>query len=401
MSLECDEQGQDGQNQGCECESSCNAASHLYSDVATDVPRLLHRPGSSATGRYNTPMQAFIVKEHGGVERLERIDLPEPQPGPHAVVQLRATSLNHLDVWVRRGVPGHRFPLPLVPCSEGSGTIVSIPEGDHGLGPGDEVIIAPGYSCGECDRCVAGEDNLCSAFGILGESADGTCRERMAVPVRNLLRKPGNLSHHEAATIALDFQTSWHMLMGRAALRFGESVLVQAGGSGVGSAAIQIAKLLGCRVITTVGSERKAAKARAIGADEVILYNSDDVGRRVRELTNKRGVDVVVEHVGADTWDGSVRSLARGGRLVTCGATTGADVSINLRLLFFRNLSVLGSTMGSLSELRTVLDLFERGMLRPSLDRVLPISEIAKGHELLESRSVFGKIALDLAEGSW
>lgn len=346
-------------------------------------------------------MQAFIVKEHGGTDRLERTILPPPEPGAHALVQLHAASLNHLDIWVRRGVPGHRFPLPLIPCSEGAGTILSVPDGPHGFRPGDEVIIAPGVSCGACDRCVAGEDDLCDRYGILGESLDGTCREQMAVPVRNLLRKPSNLTMHEAAAVALDFQTAWHMLMSRAGLRFGETVLVQAGGSGVGSAAIQIARLSGCRILTTVGSEEKARKARELGADEVILYRTENVAARVREITGRRGVDVVVEHVGADTWEGSLRSLARGGRLVTCGATTGAEVSLNLRALFFKNLSVIGSTMGRISELRAVLRLFERGMLQPSVDRVMPVSDIASGHQLLEERAVFGKIVLDLAEGSW
>ena len=348
-------------------------------------------------------MHAFVVKEHGGSERLERVSLPEPVESSEgrALVDIRAASLNHLDIWVRRGVPGHRFPLPLVVCSEAAGVVVSVPEGTHGFEPGDEVIVAPGVSCGICDRCVAGEDELCPGYGILGESLDGTCRQRMGVPLRNLMRKPAGLSMHEASTVALDFQTAWHMLVTRAGIRFGETVLVQAGGSGVGSAAIQIARLFGCRVLTTVGSHEKAKRVRALGADEVILYRNEDVARSVRELTDRRGVDVVVEHVGAETWEGSIRALARGGRLVTCGATTGAEAAINLRVLFFKNLSILGSTMGRLSELRTVLALFEKGMFVPSVDRILPVREIAKGHALLEERAVFGKIALDLSEESW
>lgn len=346
-------------------------------------------------------MQAIIVREHGGGERLERTHLPEPDVGDGIVVQLHNISLNHLDIWVRRGVPGHRFPLPLIPCSEGSGTVLSVPPGVTRFAPGDEVIVVPGASCGECDRCVAGEDNLCISYGIRGEASDGTCRERILLPSRGLLPKPSTLSFAEASAVALDFQTAWHMMIARGALRFGETVLVQAGGSGVGSAAIQIARLHGCRVITTVGSERKGAAARDLGADEVIRYREEDVPARVREITGRRGVDLVVEHVGAATWEGSMRSLARGGRLVTCGATTGADARINLRALFFKNLSVLGSTMGTLSELRTVLALFDRGVFRPVVDRVLPVREIAEAHRLIEQREIFGKVVLDVSAESW
>lgn len=348
-------------------------------------------------------MRGYLIREHGGLERLERAELPEPVLAPgSALVEVRALGLNHLDVWVRRGVPGHRFPLPLVPGSEVAGVIVELSQGYAGdLEVGAEVIVAPGFSCGSCDACIRGEDDLCATFGISGESRDGGASERIAVPLRNLMRKPSNLSLHEAAAVALDFQTAWHMLVARARVRFGETVLVQAGGSGVGSAAIQIARVHGCRILTTVGSEEKAVRARALGADEVILYRKEDVSARAREMTSRRGVDVVVEHVGADTWQGSVRSLARGGRLVTCGATTGADVGVNLRALFFKSLSLLGSTMGTLSELRTVLSLMERGLLTPVLDRVLPVREIAGAHRLIEERALFGKVVLDVGDPSW
>lgn len=348
-------------------------------------------------------MRGYLIREHGGLDRLERTELPEPAVASGvALVKVHALGLNHLDVWVRRGVPGHRFPLPLIPGSEVAGTILEMPSDYAGdLRSGDEVIVAPGFSCGVCGACTRGEDDLCPAYGISGESRDGGACERIAVPVRNLLRKPDSLSMHEAAAVALDFQTVWHMLVSRARIRFGENVLVQAGGSGVGSAAIQIARLHGCRILTTVGSEEKAAKARELGADEVILYEIENVASRVKELTSKKGVDVVVEHVGANTWEGSVRALARGGRLVTCGATTGAEVKVNLRALFFKSLSLLGSTMGTLAELRTVLSLADRGLLAPVLDRVLPVREIGKAHQLIEERKLFGKVVLDAGDGSW
>lgn len=348
-------------------------------------------------------MQGYLIRDHGGPERLERVELQPPSPpATGAIVRVQAVGLNHLDVWVRRGVPGHRFPLPLVPGSEAAGVIHSLPTDYQGaLRIGQEVIVAPGWSCGACEACEAGEDELCPDYHILGESIDGGGRELMSVPLRNLLPKPARLSIHEAAASALDFQTAWHMLIARAGLRFGETVLVQAGGSGVGSAAIQIARLHGCRIITTTGSGEKAERARKLGADEVILYRQENVPTRVRELTNRRGVDVVVEHVGADTWEGSVRSLTRGGRLVTCGATTGAEAAINLRVLFFKSLSLLGSTMGRLDELRTVLGLMDRGLLEPVVDRVLPIREMAEAHRLIEERALFGKVVLDAREGSW
>lgn len=348
-------------------------------------------------------MHAFVIREHGGLDRIERAQpaLPVPASG-EALVEVRAVGLNHLDVWVRRGVPGHQFPLPLIPGSEIAGVVREIGDSDSsGIRAGDEVIVAPGFSCGVCARCVAGHDDLCPSFGIRGESADGGGAQFVVVPVRSLLRKPAGLSMHEAAAAALDFQTAWHMLVNHARLRFGESVLVQAGGSGVGSAAIQIAKLHGCSIITTAGSRMKADRALDLGADHVILYRDEDVAKRVKDLTARRGVDVVVEHVGADTWEGSMRALARGGRLVTCGATTGADVSINLRALFFKQLSVIGSTMGTMEELRTVLALMDRGSLRPVVDRVLPIREMAEAHRLIEERALFGKVVLDAGEESW
>jgi len=339
-------------------------------------------------------MKAIVVREHGGVDRLERAEVPDPVAGPgEVIVAPRAVALNHLDIWMRRGVPGHKFPLPLVAGAEVSGVIEEIAPNDRWR-PGDEVIVAPGFSCGLCTACLSGNDSLCPGFGIFGETRNGGLADKMVVPVRNLLRKPPSLSFAEAAAVPLDFQTAWHMLVARAQLRPGETVLVQAGGSGVGSAAIQIAKLWGAVVFATVGSPEKAERARQLGAAETILYRETDFAAEVRRLTSKRGVDVVVEHVGGETFEKSVRALARGGRLVTCGATAGAEATINLRQVFFKLLSILGSTMGSLAELHEVLRHVEAGRLRPVIDRVLPLEEIAQAHTLLESRQAFGKIVL-------
>ena len=341
-------------------------------------------------------MKAIVVEKHGGTEELHMKDVPPPDPGGGALVRVHAVALNHLDLWVRRGVPGHKFPLPLIPGSEVSGVIEALPPNTTVWKVGDPVVVSPGISCGMCSACLAGRDPLCSAFEILGENRNGGCAELLAVPVRNLLAKPEGLSFAEAAAIPLDFLTAWHMLISRAELRPGETVLIHAGGSGVGSAGIQIAKLWGARIITTVGSPEKETRARELGADEVIQYRQVDFLQEVKRLTARRGVDVVFEHVGADTFERSVRSLARGGRLVTCGATTGAEVTINLRLIFFKLLSILGSTMGSLSELHEIMKLVEQKRLRAVVDRVLPLDEIATAHDLLESRQIFGKVVLQV-----
>ena len=340
-------------------------------------------------------MKAILIREHGGVDKLTMTDLPDPTARTgEAIVRVRAVALNHLDIWLRRGVPGHTFPLPMIPGSEVAGVIESVD--DPRWKAGDEVIVAPGYSCGLCVACLSGNDPLCRNFGLFGETVSGGAAEKIAVPVRNLIRKPASLSFAEAAAIPLDMLTAWHMLIARAQLRPGETVLVQAGGSGVGSAAIQIAKLWDATVYTTTSTADKASRAKALGADETILYTEVDFLDEVRRLTKKRGVDIVFEHVGGETFERSLRALARGGRLVTCGSTSGAEVTVNLRLIFFKLLSILGSTMGSLAELHEIMKFVEAGKLRPVIDRVLPLSEVAEGHRILEAREAFGKIVFEV-----
>ena len=342
-------------------------------------------------------MRAIVIREHGGTDRLERAELPDPDPhAGEAIVRVRAVALNHLDLWVRRGVPGHKFSLPIIPGAEVAGLIEQVAENDRGWKAGDEVLIAPGYSCGLCFACLSGNDPLCLSSGIFGENRNGGCAEKIAVPIRNLLPKPAALSFVQAAALPLDMLTAWHMLVARARLRPGETVLVHAGGSGVGSAAIQIAKLWGATVFATAGSAEKAERAKELGAEQTILYRETDFLGEVRRLTNKRGVDVVFEHVGAETFDRSLKSLARGGRLVTCGATTGGEATINIRLIFFKLLSILGSTMGSLAELHEIMRHVEAGRLRPVVDRVLPLDQIAEGHRVLEEREAFGKVVLEV-----
>jgi len=340
-------------------------------------------------------VRALVVRAHGGPEVLRFEERPLPEPGPGEVrVRVRAVALNHLDLWVRKGVPGHTFPLPIVPGSDVAGTVDAVGPGVEGLETGQAIVVGPGLSCGLCRPCRAGEEPLCPQYGILGESRDGGCAEALVVPRRNLYPMPGNLSFEQAAAVPLVFLTAWHMLVSRARLRPGETVLVHAAGSGVSSAAIQIARLFGARVIATAGTEAKCRRAAELGADLVVPYRERDFVAEVRRFTDKRGVDVAVDHVGAETLERTIRCLARGGRYVTCGATSGFELKTDFRLVFFKSLSILGSTMGSGHELASILDLVAAGRLRPVVDRILPLDQAAEGHRLLESREVFGKIVL-------
>jgi NADPH:quinone reductase-like Zn-dependent oxidoreductase len=342
-------------------------------------------------------MRCVVVREHGGIDVLRPEERPVPEPGPGQVrVRLRAIGLNHLDTWVRRGVPGHTFPLPLIPSSDGAGVVDALGPGALAAGckEGDAVVVLPGVSCGACEPCQSGLDQLCRRYHILGESCDGTCAEHVCVPVANVAPMPKDLSPEQAACIGLVFQTAWNMLVRRAELRAGETVLVHAGLSGVGSAAVQIASMLGARVLATAGGPEKCARVQALGAHHVIDYRAKDFVAEVRALTGKAGVDVVFEHVGEATFAGSLKCLARGGRVVTCGATTGGDVRVSLHAIFFKSLSILGSTMGSKGDLRTILRLVEHGRLRPVLDRTLPLAQVGEAHRLLEAREAMGKLVL-------
>ncbi len=340
-------------------------------------------------------MKAVVIPEHGGPEVLRITDMPEPKIAPNEVlVRVRACALNHLDLWVRRGLPGITFPLPLIPGSDISGEIVQAGELVANVKPGDAVLLAPGVSCGHCVACSAGNDNMCRKYAALGYGQNGGCAELVKAPGVNAIPIPAGLSFEEAAAVPLVFLTAWHMLVTRAALKPGEDVLVLGAGSGVGSAAIQIAKLMGARVMATAGSPEKLEKARALGADEVVDHSKQNISTEVRRWTARRGVDVVFEHVGEATWEQSIASLATGGRLVTCGATTGFDAKLDLRFLFVKQLSLLGSYMGSRGELYTVIKLIGERKLHAVIDRVLPLSEAVKAHTLLERREQFGKIVL-------
>jgi NADPH:quinone reductase-like Zn-dependent oxidoreductase len=343
-------------------------------------------------------MKGFRVSRHGGPEALEWGEWPDPVAGPGEVlIRVRACALNRLDLWVRDGVPGHRFPLPLVPGAEMAGDVLALGPGVTGPAPGTPVLVGAGVSCGVCAQCCAGRDPLCARFGLLGEDRDGGYAELAAVPARNLFAIPAGLSHIEAAAIPLVFLTAWHMLASRARLEMHEDVLVHAAGSGVSSAAIQIAALLGARrILATASTEEKGAKARALGATDLIDSRAPELARAVRAATGGRGVDVIVDHVGGEAFEQSLRCLARGGRIVLCGSTAAPEAKINLRALFFKLQSVLGSTMGSNAELAALLPWFERGRLKPVVAKVLPLAAAREAQELLASRTQFGKIVLEV-----
>ena len=340
-------------------------------------------------------MKAIIFHQHGTPEVLKYKDAPEPSIRPNeAIVRVKACALNHLDLWVRRGIPGVPIPLPHIPGSDVSGEIVQIGADVTVVRVGQKVVLAPGVTCGKCAACISGQDNRCRQFTNLGYLIDGGCAEFVRAPEVNCLPYPENLSFEEAASIPLVFQTAWHMLVARAELQPGEDILVLGAGSGVGSAAIQIAKFLGARVLATASTDEKVQKAKQLGADHFINHKTQKIRDEVHRITKKRGVDIVFEHVGTATWDDSLASLAAGGRLVTCGATTGYDAKVDLRFLFSRQLSLLGSYMGTKSELHTVMKLVTAGHLRPIVDRVFPLAEAAAAHAYLESSSQFGKVVL-------
>ncbi len=340
-------------------------------------------------------MKAVIFNEHGGANVLRYEDRPDPSIKANEVlVEVRACALNHLDVWVRGGLPGIEIPLPHILGNDIAGVVREVGEVVDWVRMGDEVMLQPGVSCGHCRECLRGADNLCAHYDILGYRRDGGYAELVSAPAVNVIPKPKNLSWAEAAALPLVTVTAWHMLVTRACVQPGEDVLVHAAGSGVGTIGIQIAKLRGARVIATAGSDEKLQKAKELGADEVVNYTRADWPKEIRRLTERSGVDVVFEHTGAETWEGSILSMAKNGRLVTCGATSGYDARTDIRQLFYRHLTLLGSFMGSKSELLDAMKFIERGQIRAVVDRTLPLAEARRAHELMEDRAQFGKLVL-------
>ena len=340
-------------------------------------------------------MKAVIFREHGGAEVLEPAEVADPKIKANEVlVEVRACALNHLDVWVRAGLPNVQIPLPHILGNDIAGVVREAGELVNWIKPGAEVMLHPGVSCGHCSACLRGQDNFCPEYDIIGYRRDGGYAELVAVPGVNVIPKPKNIGWEEAAALPLVTLTAWHMLVTRANVQPGEDVLIHAAGSGVGSLGIQVAKLRGARVITTASSDEKLAKAKDLGADEVINYTRADWPKEVKRLTEGKGVDVVFEHTGAETWTGSIASVKSGGRVVTCGATSGFDARTDIRQIFYRQLTILGSFMGAKAELLEAMKFVAGGAIRAIVDQSMPLAEAHRAHELIENRAQFGKLVL-------
>jgi NADPH:quinone reductase-like Zn-dependent oxidoreductase len=340
-------------------------------------------------------MKAVRLHQPGSADNYTYEDAPDPSPGPGEVlVRVRAVALNHLEAWAAKAPPSVRYDAPRILGADVAGIIEACGPGVRSAAPGAEVILHPGVSCGVCARCLDGEDNLCAQYHLIGQGRDGGLAEFLVVPEANVFAKPANLSFEDAASIPLVFTTALHMILTRAHLRFGETVLVNAAGSGVGVAAIQVAKLHGARVIASAGSDEKLAKARDLGADEAINYSTHDLADEARALTGGRGVDMVVENVGAEVMEKSIKALARNGRVVTCGATAGNNATFNVSRFFLAQQTIYGSFMGTKAEMLRYIDCFGDGRLRPVVDTVFPLKDAPRAVARLLQREQFGKIVL-------
>jgi NADPH:quinone reductase-like Zn-dependent oxidoreductase len=340
-------------------------------------------------------MQAVQFTEHGDRDVIEYGEFPDPEPDRNeAVIDVKAGALNHLDIFTRRGMPGLDLEMPHIPGSDAAGVVEEVGEDVTRVEPGDRVAVTAGVSCGECEFCRHGEHSLCENYHLIGEHVRGVHSERAAVPAANLVPVPDNIDWETAAAAPLTFQTAWRMLMTRADLETGESVLVLGASGGVGQAAVQIADYTGAEVYATASTDEKLDHAEALGADHTINYEENDFASEMRELTDGRGVDVVVDYIGPATWDDSTKCLTKGGRLVTCGATTGPKAETNINRVFWKQIDILGSTMATLGEVDDVLSLVWDGTFEPQVRDTLPMSEATRAHEMLEEREGFGKVVV-------
>lgn len=346
-------------------------------------------------------MRAVRVNAHGGLEALQMESLAVPEPGPGEVrVRVAWSALNHLDVWVRQGVPGHKFPLPMTPGCDFSGTVDALGAGVNGWAEGARVCVAPGFATPSSAEAAGGQQQLARDYGIYGETCNGGNADYAVVRAENLIAVPDAFPLDQAAAFPLTFLTAWHMVVERCRLQPWEKVLVHAAGSGVSVAAVQIAKRVGADVMITAGTDEKVARGLANGADCGVNYAREDWAKRAKEWTGRRGLDVIVDHVGRDTLPQGVWLLGKGGRLVTCGVTSGAQMELNFAPIFFKSLSVLGSTMGGLGEMKRVAELVFAGKLKPLIDSRFPLAQVREAHAKMGSREVFGKILLEVGGGA-
>jgi NADPH:quinone reductase-like Zn-dependent oxidoreductase len=339
-------------------------------------------------------MKAVVIHEHGDIDQLRYEDHPVPAiRADEVLVEVKAIALNHLDIWVRKGVASSKLVMPHILGSDAAGVVSAVGDLVGNVKAGDRVLLAPGWGCGRCEYCFAGDENLCRDYKVLGENTPGVYAQYARAPGANALIIPDGLTFEEAAAIPLVFLTAWHMLVHQVKIQPGETVLILAAGSGVGSAGIQIAKLYGARVIATASTDAKLQKARELGADDVINYQTHDFLEEVKRLTSKRGVDIVFEHVGKATWDKSIKALRKGGRLVTCGASSGYEAITDLRYVFFKEIKIFGNFMGRRDGLQKALQFFP-DRLKPVIDTTFALKDAAKAHARLMNREQFGKVIL-------
>lgn len=344
-------------------------------------------------------MKAVILKSWGGPENLAYTEVTNPRPGRNEVLlRVRYCALNRLDLWVRNGIPAYKIPLPHILGSDVSGEVVEVGAETVAVKTGDRAAVAPGRSCGTCEQCLSGTDNLCRAFGVIGENGGpGGYAELLVVPEKYLLPIPNSMSFETAAAFPLTYLTAWHMLMTLGRCGPGQWVLVQGAGSGVGTAAIQIAKLAGASVLAVSRDEETLARAKSLGADAGVLAGKEDIAKAVRTRTDGKMADLAFEHVGPATFNASLKSLKPGGTLVTCGATTGPEVTLSLPHLFVKQWKIMGATMGTLAETRLVARLVAEGKLTPQIDRTFELRDARAAHDYLAAGRHFGKVLLKAA----
>ena len=342
-------------------------------------------------------MKAIGFYEHGDIDQLKTIELPQPEPGPAEVlINVKAVALNHLDLWVLGGLPGLNLEMPHIGGSDIAGLIAGLGDGVAGLQVGQRVVVNPTLSCGDCEWCRQGEDSLCDQFGVIGEHNRGGMAEYVVVPARNVMPMPDEFPFVEAAAAPLVFLTAWRALITRGQVRPGEDVLILGASGGVASAAIQVARLAGANVYAVTSSPEKAEKARALGADWVVDRTQQNWSKAVFGATNRRGVDLVLENVGAATWFDSLRSAKKGGRIVTYGATSGPRPQTDIRYIFWKQLSILGTTMSTRSEFHDVMNLVWQGELEPVVDSVFPMEQAQAAYRRLQAGEQFGKVVIEI-----
>lgn len=345
-------------------------------------------------------MKAVVIHEHGGMGQLRIEEVPEPKfTEDEVVLKVHSTGLNHLDIWIRKGRGGMKVPKPHILGSDATGVVVAAGANVKGVAAADEVILNPGLSCGSCEYCNRGEQSECISFGIVGMARPGTFAEQVAVPARNVFPKPSHMSFNEAGAFVLTYLTAWRMLMTRAQLKPGQTVLIHGIGGGVALSALQLAKLIGAEVIVTSSSNEKLDRASQIGADHTINYKAvDDVAQCVRNVTSGRGVDIVIDTVGAATWPVDFSAVRRGGKMVLCGVTSGPQAPTNLQMLYWNQLTILGSTMGSDEDFRQMLEAVISAKLTPVIDSVTSLENVRDAMSKMETGEQFGKIVIKVTE---